>query len=161
NATYRNTSDELGSWRSELQVGSRYATPTPHREDPTQSYKRAFSSSGPARTLRPVASYEIPLDQRTVHGHFSRELEPILTIESGDAISFATLDAGWGRGPPPPDVGERWQLQPRESERDSEGRPIGHALVGPIAVRGARPGAVLEVWIDEVRAGNWGWTWAG
>jgi acetamidase/formamidase len=108
-----------------------------------------------------VTIHEIPLDQRTVHGQFSRELEPILTIDSGDAVSFATLDAGWGRGPPPPEMGERWQLQPRESERDSEGRPRGHALVGPIAVRGARPGAVLEVRIDEVRAGSWGWTWAG
>jgi acetamidase/formamidase len=108
-----------------------------------------------------VATHEIPLDQRTVHGHFSRELEPILTIDSGDAVSFATLDAGWGRGPPPPEVGERWQLQPPESERDSEGRPVGHALVGPIAVRGARPRAVLEVRIDEVCAASWGWTWAG
>jgi acetamidase/formamidase len=108
-----------------------------------------------------VATHEIPLEQRTVHGHFSRELEPILTIDSGDAICFSTLDAGWGRGPPPPEVGERWQLQPRDFDRDSEGRAIGHALVGPVAVRGARPGAVLEARIDEVRAGGWGWTWAG
>ncbi|HEY3207339.1 MAG TPA: hypothetical protein VGJ58_10355 [Gaiellaceae bacterium] len=108
-----------------------------------------------------MAIHEIPLEQRTVHGHFSRELEPILTIDSGDAISFATLDAGWGRGPPPPEVGERWQLQPRDFDRDSEGRPLGHALVGPVAVRGAWPGAVLEVRIDEVRASGWGWTWAG
>jgi acetamidase/formamidase len=105
--------------------------------------------------------HEIRLDQLTVHGSFSRELEPILTIDSGDSISFPTLDAGWGRGPPPPEVGERWQLQPRASQRGPDGRPIGHALVGPVAVRGARPGAVLAVHIDEVRAGGWGWTWAG
>jgi acetamidase/formamidase len=102
-----------------------------------------------------VAIHEIPLDQRTVHGHFSRELEPIATIDSGDAISFSTLDAGWGRDPPPPEVGERWQLRPRDPERDR-----GHALVGPVAVRGARPGTALEVRIDEVRAGGWGWRWA-
>jgi acetamidase/formamidase len=42
-----------------------------------------------------VAIHEIPLEQRTVHGHFSHGLEPILTIDSRDAISFATLDAGW------------------------------------------------------------------
>jgi acetamidase/formamidase len=61
----------------------------------------------------------------------------------------------------PPEVGERWQLQPRDFHRDSEGRPLGHALVGPVAVRCARPGTVLEVRIDEVRAGARGWTWAG
>jgi acetamidase/formamidase len=108
-----------------------------------------------------VALHEIPLDQRTVHGRFSRELEPILTIDSGDSVAFATLDAAWGNGPPPPEVGERWRLQPRDSERDSDGRPAGHALVGPVAVSGARQGTVLEVRIDEVRAGSWGWTWAG
>ena len=108
-----------------------------------------------------MSIHEITLDQATVHGHFSRELEPILTIDSGDTISFPTLDAAWGRGPPAPEAGERWQLQPRPSERDSDSRPIGHALVGPIAVRGARRGAVLEVRIDEIRPGVWGWNWAG
>ena len=105
--------------------------------------------------------HEIPLDESTVHGSFSRDLAPILTIDSGDTISFPTLDAGWGRGPPPPEVGERWQLRPRPSERGPDGRPLGHALVGPVAVRGARPGAVLAVHVDEVRASGWGWTWAG
>ena len=102
-----------------------------------------------------MATHEIALEQRTVHGHFSRELEPILTIDSGDTISFPTLDAGWGRGPPPPEAGERWQLEPQDPERDQ-----GHALVGPVEVRGARTGSVLEVRVDEIRAGDWGWTWA-
>jgi acetamidase/formamidase len=102
-----------------------------------------------------VATHEIVLEQRTVHGHFSRELEPILTIDSGDTISFPTLDCGWGLGPPPPEAGERWRLEPRDPERDQ-----GHALVGPVEVRDARPGSVLEVHIDEVRPGAWGWNWA-
>jgi acetamidase/formamidase len=102
-----------------------------------------------------VATHEIALEQRTVHGHFSRELESILTVDSGDTVSFPTLDCGWGLGPPPPEAGERWRLQPRDPERDQ-----GHALVGPIEVRGARPGYVLEVRVEEVRSGAWGWTWA-
>jgi len=32
--------------------------------------------------------------------------------------------------------------------------------VGPIAVRGASPGDVLAVRIDEIAPGPWGWTWA-
>jgi acetamidase/formamidase len=31
-----------------------------------------------------------------LHGYFSRELAPALTIDSGDVVSFQTLDAGWG-----------------------------------------------------------------
>jgi acetamidase/formamidase len=34
-------------------------------------------------------------------------------------------------------------------------------MTGPIAVRGAEPGSVLEVSIDDVRPGRWGWTSAG
>jgi acetamidase/formamidase len=102
-----------------------------------------------------VATHDIALEQRTVHGHFSPELEPILTVASGDTISFPTLDCGWGLGPPAPEAGERWQLERRDPERDT-----GHALVGPVEVRGAPPGAVLEVRVDEIRPGSWGWTWA-
>ena len=32
--------------------------------------------------------HEIPLERRTLHGHFSRDLEPILTIDSGDSIAL-------------------------------------------------------------------------
>jgi acetamidase/formamidase len=33
--------------------------------------------------------------------------------------------------------------------------------MGPVFVRGAEPGMVLEIAIDEISAGNWGWTSAG
>ena len=51
--------------------------------------------------------HEIPLERRTLHGHFSRELEPVVEIFSGDVIGFSTLDAGWGLEPPRPDGSER------------------------------------------------------
>ena len=47
-----------------------------------------------------MALHEIPLERRTLHGHFSRDLEPVLAIDPGDSIAFATLDAGWGLEPP-------------------------------------------------------------
>lgn len=99
--------------------------------------------------------HEIPLERRTVHGHFSPDLPPILTVDSGDSVRFATLDAGWGHEPPAPDAGERWTLGPKDPGVD-----LGHPLVGPIAVRRARKGDVLAVQIDEVTPGPWGWTWA-
>jgi acetamidase/formamidase len=41
------------------------------------------------------------------------------------------------------------------------GERNGHALTGPVAVRGALPGMTLAVRIDEVVPGPWGWTAAG
>jgi acetamidase/formamidase len=92
-----------------------------------------------------VALHEIPLERRTLHGHFSRDLEPILTVEPGDTIAFSSLDSGWHVSP-----GARFE--PRDPELDA-----GHALIGPVEVRGARSGHTLEVDIDRVVVGSWGW----
>jgi acetamidase/formamidase len=92
-----------------------------------------------------VALHEIPLERRTLHGHFSRDLEPILTVEPGDTIAFNTLDSGWHVSP-----GEHFE--PRVEELDG-----GHALIGPVEVRGVRAGQVLEVGIERVVVGTWGW----
>ncbi len=100
--------------------------------------------------------HEIPLERRTLHGHFSRDLEPILTVDSGDSIAFSAPDAGWGIGPPQDIRGTRDRFQPQDPELDR-----GHPLIGPVAVRGARTGETLEVRIDEVRVGGWGITDAG
>ena len=92
---------------------------------------------------------EIPLERRTLHGHFSRDLTPVLTIESGDTVAFSCLDSGWHVAP-----GKTFE--PRDEKLDE-----GHALVGPIEVRGARAGQTLAVRIDEVRVGPFGATVAG
>jgi acetamidase/formamidase len=99
-----------------------------------------------------VAHHEIPLERRTLHGHFSRDLGPILTIDPGDSIAFACLHSGW-----------RDERNERFPERGANGDELdaGHALIGPVEVRGARAGATLEVRIDEVRVGSWGVTDAG
>jgi acetamidase/formamidase len=96
-----------------------------------------------------VTLHEIPLERRTLHGHFSRDLEPVATIDSGDTIAFSCLASGWYAQP-----GETFE--PRDEELDA-----GHALVGPVEVRGATAGRVLEVGIDRVAAGSWGWNAAG
>ncbi len=103
-----------------------------------------------------MAVHEIPLERRTLHGHFSRDLEPILTIDSGDTIEFSTLDAGWGFEPPTGDGKARRHFEPRDDELDG-----GHALVGPVEVRGARAGQTLAVRIEEVTVGQYGFTMGG
>jgi len=96
-----------------------------------------------------VTLHEIPLERRTLHGHFSRDLQPVLTVDSGDSIAFACLDAGWR-------TAEHEDFVERHEELDA-----GHALIGPVEVRGARAGHTLAVSVDELRIGAAGVTQAG
>jgi acetamidase/formamidase len=70
----------------------------------------------------------------------------VLAVDPGDSVRIAVPDAGWEL-----DSGE--EFQPRDETLDA-----GHALAGPIEVRGALAGQTLVVRIDEVRPGPWGVT---
>ncbi|MDQ7904439.1 acetamidase/formamidase family protein [Phytohabitans sp. ZYX-F-186] len=100
-------------------------------------------------------SHVIETGGSTLHGYFSRDYPPVLTVDPGDSVRFSTLDAFWFAGPY---SGGSLDDRPR-SEHHREG--YGHALVGPIAIRGAEPGMVLEVRVDAVVPGPWGTTVAG
>src|SRR6185437_7737858 len=76
--------------------------------------------------------HELPLDRGTVHGHFSRDLAPVLTVDPGDSVRFRALNAGW-----------RWRPDREVDYRRPGLLDEGHALCGPIEVRGARPGGTL------------------
>ena len=93
--------------------------------------------------------HELPLEASVLHGRFSRDLDPVLTVDPGDSVRFSTPDAGW-----------HVTFDERFTARDDADYE-GHALAGPIEVRGARTGQTLAVRIDEVRPANWGTTWAG
>jgi acetamidase/formamidase len=95
-------------------------------------------------------------ERRTLHGRFSRELEPVLTITSGDTVRYRLLDAGWGLATPSDTLGTRPRFGPRLEPRDS-----GHALCGPVAIEGAEPGMILEVQIDVIEPGDYGIADAG
>jgi acetamidase/formamidase len=90
--------------------------------------------------------HELPFERRTLHGHFSRELEPVLTVDPGDSVRFATPNAGWW-------LDDETHFEPTSSPEDD-----GHALAGPIAVHGATVGRTLVVQVDEVVPGPWGET---
>jgi len=105
-----------------------------------------------------MATYTIVPERKTLHGQFSRDFPPVLTIDSGDTVIYRTLDAGWNLEPRgSTSAGER----PRKFAPRIKGRDDGHALCGPIALRGAQPGMTLVVHIQEVRPGTWGWNSAG
>jgi acetamidase/formamidase len=92
--------------------------------------------------------HSIPLGEDTVHGYFSSALPPVLTIEPGDSVRFQSLNARW-----------HWDHEEEPFERDAQLHD-GHALTGPIEVRGARAGQTLVVHIDEVTPRSWGVTFA-
>ena len=92
--------------------------------------------------------HELPLERRTVQGRFDRDLAPVLTVDPSDSFRFQALNAGW-----------YWDPDRAHFERDHH-VDGGHALCGPIEVRGARVGQTLVVRIDEVAPRHWGRTWA-
>jgi acetamidase/formamidase len=93
-----------------------------------------------------VTLHELPLDAANIHGYFSRELEPVLTVDPGDSVRISVPNAGW-------DVSRDAQLARRDPDLDT-----GHPIAGPIEMRGARAGHVLDVRIDDVTPGSWGVT---
>ena len=103
-----------------------------------------------------MAHHRIEPERATLHGTYSRDFPPVLTLDPGDTVSLRTLDAGWNLEPKTPDGKRTKGFEPRVRERD-----WGHALCGPIAIRGAKPGMVLGVRFDRIRPGTWGWSTAG
>jgi acetamidase/formamidase len=93
--------------------------------------------------------HELPLDPANLHGHFSRDLPPVLTVDPGDSVLISVPNHAW-------DVDPDDSIVARNPELDT-----GHALAGPIEVRGARAGQTLVVRIEEVRPSHWGVTHGG
>jgi acetamidase/formamidase len=103
-----------------------------------------------------VSTYALEPVEGILRGSFSPDFSPVLTIESGDHVVFRTLDVGWNLVPLTADPATHRKFEPRVSGRDD-----GHAVCGPVEVRGALPGMSLEIEIIDIQPGDWGWTRAG
>ncbi len=97
-----------------------------------------------------MAIHRIEPERRTLTGIFSRDASPVLSVDPGDTVVYRTLDAGWHLG------GDGTRFAPHDLLRDN-----GHAMCGPVEIRGAKPGMTLGVHIGQIRTGTWGWTVAG
>ncbi|UHA72751.1 acetamidase/formamidase family protein [Paenibacillus sp. 481] len=93
-------------------------------------------------------------ERKNLYGTLSKEYDPILTIQSGDSVQMETLDAGWGYYCQ--ETQSRKKFEPLNKETDR-----GHALIGPIWINGAKPGMTLEVRINDLIPGPYGFTCAG
>lgn len=95
----------------------------------------------------------------TVHwGYFDAALRPVLTVESGDRVTVSTVSGPPDAMPVPPLVVPDAL---RAVQQHVPNKLPGHMCTGPIAVRGARAGAVLQVDIEAIELHyDWGYTFA-
>ncbi len=111
-----------------------------------------FAVPCPAAPQGTPATHELKASPATVHrGFFDASLEPVLTINSGDSVRLETATGNpryFERLGVPK---ERIPAELYEVYQGVEGAGRGdHTLNGPIAVRGAEPGDVLEIRIRSV-----------
>lgn len=107
--------------------------------------------------------YPMPTDhtliaaRASLHAHFSRSAAPAITINSGDTVTLRSIpDVSWGLEPPTSTTAPRRKVEPRDPARDN-----GPCLYGPIAVRNSEPGDALQIDLERIVPGAWGWTYAG
>jgi acetamidase/formamidase len=90
---------------------------------------------------------EHTLGSEVRHYSWDNSLAPLLTIEPGDTVSIHSMDSGDGF------------IQPETEISDMKNRVFkGHALTGPIAIRGARPGDTLQIDVVSLQPGPFGYT---
>ena len=82
------------------------------------------------------------------HGAWDRDLEPALEIEDGDVVELRVPDASRDQ------IGEHSVV----ADLASIDFDLMNPVAGPVFVRGAQPGDVLEIEVLEVRPRAWGWT---
>jgi len=85
----------------------------------------------------------------TVHwGYFDARLKPVLTIDSGDRVTLDSVSGGPDDLPKDP----QFEVLPEHRAIHAKHSPRmgAHILTGPVYVRGAAAGDVLEVRIHEV-----------
>ena len=119
-----------------------------------------------------ISHFYVPATDKTVHwGYFSKSLKPLVELESGDFVTIETLthhandDAErMVKGDPGAESVFYWDKTRKGVNRRGAGpmdaslfgRGAGeglgvHICTGPVAVKGAQPGDVLEVRILDVK----------
>jgi acetamidase/formamidase len=88
------------------------------------------------------------LSAAPTHSRWNRALPPRLTIEPGDTVYFECVDSSGAQVHPGMTLAQYLAID----------RSRIHALTGPVFVKGAEPGDVLQIEVLEVTHKGWGWT---
>jgi formamidase len=105
-------------------------------------------------TIRIQIDRSTPLHEGAANGHnrWHPDIAPVASIEPGGVVTFEVRDS-------------RDRLIGRDSAHEDllPVLPIAHPLTGPVEVRGAEPGDVLEIEVLGYETDDFGWTaiWPG
>jgi hypothetical protein len=118
-----------------------------------------------------LSHYHIPASDKTVHwGYFSKNLKPVVEVESGDFVTIETLTHHANddfermiKGDPGAESVYYWDKKRKGVDRRGAGpmdaslfgRGAGeglgvHICTGPVSIKGAMPGDIIEVRILDV-----------
>jgi acetamidase/formamidase len=101
-------------------------------------------------TTARARAHRLAAEDGAIHYRWSAELPPVLVVEPGETVIVETR------------TGDDGQLRPgahTDAVVDLDFSRL-HALTGPIAIRGARPGEALAVRIEEISTAQWGFVMA-
>jgi acetamidase/formamidase len=136
----------IGPWFSNLGLANLVFSNAASAEQKSSSHKSAKSAADEGHV------HVVESNEQTVHlGVFDTTLPPILTVDSGDTISFPNTWSHFLN-----------QMQPgvpieklAELRKSNPGKGP-HSIIGPIAVKDAEPGDVLEVRYKKILPFTWG-----
>ncbi len=157
-AARRRTRRKVRELGSVLRHGT-VASPLQDGADASRAWPlyRPIAGGAPVFPEEQGAVHTLPsIEGETVHvGRFDPALPPVLTIESGDTVSYPdTLTHCAGR------VTFGMSVQEREALR-ADYPAFPHSNIGPVAVRGAEPGDVIECRILKADPIDWGYNNSG
>jgi formamidase len=98
-----------------------------------------------SRTISIDRGKPLAEEPRTGHNRWHPDIEPIVEVGEGEDVTLETRDACDGH------------LRARSTVADLATVPVGaiHPLTGPVAVKGARPGDLLEIEFREIVPQPW------
>jgi formamidase len=87
-------------------------------------------------------------EPKTGHNRWHPDIPPVIEVDEGEEVALETRDAVDG------------YLHSKSTEADFPGMPVAaiHPLTGPVLIKGARPGDLLEVEFVEIIPQRWAFT---
>lgn len=83
-----------------------------------------------------------------IHDRWNAELPPAIEVASGDVVVMDCLDSSGAQVTPASTLADYLKID----------RLKIHTITGPVFVKDAQPGDVLEIEIRRIEHRNWGWT---
>src|SRR5712692_3784850 len=101
--------------------------------------------SSPSKSVTIDRGKHLDQEPRTGHNRWHPDVAPVLEVEPGELVALETRDALDG------------YLNAESTVDDFAALPLGaiHPLTGPVFVKGAKPGALLEIEFVDIVPQPW------